>query len=489
MTQHIEIVAVEGVQWKNFFAALPSWKKEYLALRGCTEKGMPSGRQALLYSGVLVENVKEGAHDSAKQNAEMEHQLFVHLKDSEDIWGWSRASLVAGDVVSHHDGEPLHYVLNAEGMTAQHIEKAYLGWYMAHKEPSWADKNKHTPQLHMRHEAFLGSKEKGILLAQTINEARYWIDAPAEEMGPEELEHIISDMASQFAAELHITKGENLAREFPLIEAVGRASSRPPRLVELCWKGGDALSLCLIGKGVCFDSGGLNLKPSSAMRIMRKDMGGAAIVMALAKAIMALALPINLRMLVPLADNAISGNAFRAGDVFTARNGKRVEIGNTDAEGRLLLADCLTYGATTKPDLLLDVATLTGAARVAVGTDIAAFLSRSDVWSQRLAAAADKVEDPVWRLPLHDVYKSTLASKIADTTSCGESGYAGAITAALFLEEFIPLSMGDKWMHIDTMAWNLSSRPGRPEGGEAQSLRALLNMIETMLPSKSEKES
>ena len=303
------------------------------------------------------------------------------------------------------------------------------------------------------------------------------INTPAQDLLPEHLAEITQDLARQHGAVFHQWIGEELLQNrYPLIHAVGRASASPPRLLELLWGEPDQPLLTLVGKGVCFDTGGLDLKPSSGMRLMKKDMGGAAQALGLAQWIMRRGLPLRLRVLIPAVENAVAGNAFRPGDVLYSRQGLSVEIDNTDAEGRLILADALTAAVEQSPALLVDFATLTGAARVAVGTEIAACFSHDDALAAGLMQAAQQVNDPIWRLPLHRPYRDLLESKVADLANASSSGYAGAITAALFLQAFVPPNIA--WAHFDMMGWNTRARPGRPEGGEAMGLRAVAAYLE-----------
>lgn len=303
------------------------------------------------------------------------------------------------------------------------------------------------------------------------------INTPTEDLGPAQLAQAAQSLAAEFNAEFQQIVGDDLlSQNFPLIHMVGRASAQAPRLLDIRWGNAADPKLTLVGKGVCFDSGGLDIKPSTGMLLMKKDMGGAAHVLGLARLIMAARLPVNLRVLIPAVENAISGNAFRPGDIVKSRQGLTIEIGNTDAEGRLILADALAEAASEQPDLIIDFATLTGAARVALGTDLPAFFTADSVLAQQLANDAETVQDPLWRLPLYKPYRQLLDSAIADINNAGSSGYAGAITAALFLKEFIPAQQ--QWLHVDLMAWNLNARPGRPEGGEAMGLRAVFAFIQ-----------
>jgi leucyl aminopeptidase len=302
------------------------------------------------------------------------------------------------------------------------------------------------------------------------------VNTPAEDMMPEHLSEAIKDMARRFDARVTECVGDALIeKNYPAIHAVGRASTHAPRLVDLQW--GDAANpkLTLVGKGVCFDTGGLDLKPSSNMRLMKKDMGGAAHAIGLAQLVMCADLPVRLRLLVPAVDNAVSGSAYRPGDVLMTRKGLSVEIDNTDAEGRVVLCDALAEGAAEQPDLMIDFATLTGAARVALGTDVPALFCNEDEVAEGLMRASQGARDPIWRLPLYAPYKALLKSEIADLANSAAKPFGGAITAALFLEAFVPPAV--PWAHFDIMAWNLSSRPGRPVGGEAMGLRAVFEYL------------
>jgi leucyl aminopeptidase len=301
---------------------------------------------------------------------------------------------------------------------------------------------------------------------------RDMVNVPTADMGPDQIEAQAQGVASRHGATLSVTRGDALEAGYPMIHAVGRAADRTnqPRLIELVWGREEHPRVAIVGKGVTFDTGGLDIKPSSGMRLMKKDMGGAAHALALADLIMGANLPVRLHLLLPVAENAISGNAFRPGDVLRSRKGLTVEIGNTDAEGRLILGDALTRAGEEKPELILDFATLTGAARVALGPDLPALFANDDALAADLAASGTTVDDPLWRLPLWEPYEDLFKSDIADLNNAGEGGFAGSITAALFLQRFVP----DKtlWAHFDTFAWRPSAKPGRPKGGDALGLRA-----------------
>jgi leucyl aminopeptidase len=305
------------------------------------------------------------------------------------------------------------------------------------------------------------------------------VNTPAEDMGPAELADVANGLALRHGARLDVIVGEGLLRaNYPLIHAVGRASTRDPRLIDMTWGDSNHPKVTLVGKGVCFDSGGLDIKPSSGMRWMKKDMGGAAHVLALASIIMDQGLPIRLRVLIPAVENAVSGSAFRPGDVLRSRKGLSVEIGNTDAEGRLVLADALAEACSESPRLVIDCATLTGAARVALGPDIPALFTNDDALADGLAEAAKRLRDPLWRLPLWPGYRRMIDSKLADINNAGDAPFAGCITAALFLQDFVDPNVS--WAHLDLFAWRPSARPGQPEGAAAQCLRALHAQLEKM---------
>jgi leucyl aminopeptidase len=302
------------------------------------------------------------------------------------------------------------------------------------------------------------------------------VNTPTNDMGPDELEAAARALARKHKARVSVVKGDDLlAKNFPMIHAVGRASGKAPRLIDMSWGQRSAPKLTLVGKGVCFDTGGLDIKPASGMLIMKKDMGGAANVLGLASMIMASGLKVRLRVLIPAVENAISGNAFRPGDVLRSRKGLTVEIGNTDAEGRLVLADALALADEEAPDLLVDMATLTGAARVALGPDLPPFYTDDEALAADIAAASRDQEDPLWRMPLWRPYDAKLSSKVADLNNVTTDGFAGSVTAALFLARFV--EKAKSWAHFDIFAWNPADRPHGPIGGEAQGIRALERVI------------
>ncbi len=312
--------------------------------------------------------------------------------------------------------------------------------------------------------------------AQAIWFARELINLPANDLGPSDLAAALSSLGRAYKAEVATIKGDALLdKNFPLVHAVGRASAREPCLASLVWGDKKHPKVTLVGKGICFDSGGLDIKPSQSMALMKKDMGGAAAVMALAAMIMAAKLPVRLRVIVAAADNAISGNAFRPGDIIKSRAGLTIEIGNTDAEGRLVLADALAFADEESPDLLIDIATLTGAARVALGPDLPPFYTDDDALAASLHAAGSHVGDPLWRLPLWKAYDKDLKSKVADVNHISNSPFAGSITAALFLKRFV--KNASRYAHLDIFGWVNRPAPAKPAGGEPQGVRALFEII------------
>ena len=314
------------------------------------------------------------------------------------------------------------------------------------------------------------------LIAGAIAAGRDLINRPASDLGPEALECAVRDLAAAHGARFDVIRGDDLlAENFPMVHAVGRAAAEAPRLVEMAWGDARAPKVTLVGKGVCFDSGGLDIKPGSAMLLMKKDMGGAASALALAAMVMGAALPVRLRVIVPIVENAIAGNAFRPGDVLVSRKGLTVEIGNTDAEGRLILADALAYADEETPDLLFDFATLTGAARVALGPDLPPFYTMCDDLAEAIARHATAANDPAWRMPLWEPYEKLLKSKVADLSNVSSGSFAGSITAALFLRRFVERTSG--WAHFDVYGWTPTAKPGRPEGGEAQIAHALFDLL------------
>ena len=360
-------------------------------------------------------------------------------------------------------------------LSVEEAEEAALGWLLAayrfdrYKAAS-PQKARLTPPKGI-------NADRLIEIATGAYLARDLINTPTNDMGPEALESAARDLAKAHKAKITVIAGDDLLKQnFPMIHAVGRAAAEAPRLIDIAWGKKNAPIVTLVGKGVCFDTGGLDLKPASAMRLMKKDMGGAANVLALAHMVMAQKLPVRLRVLIPAVENSVSANAFRPGDVLTTRKGLTVEIGNTDAEGRLILADALTLASEEKPELMLDMATLTGAARVATGLDLPPFFTDDEALAADLTAASAQARDPLWRLPLYDPYDEDLNSPIADLDNAPPGGFGGAITAALFLRRFVGADI--PWAHFDIHGFTNSAKPGRPKGGECMAARACFAMLE-----------
>jgi leucyl aminopeptidase len=315
-----------------------------------------------------------------------------------------------------------------------------------------------------------------VALANASYGVRNRVNAPANLFGPAELEAAARNTAKRFKAKLSVISGAALKKQFPLIHVVGEASTRAPRLIDFTWGNPKHPKVTLVGKGVCFDTGGLDIKPSAGMLLMKKDMGGASNVLGLAELIMGAKLKLRLRVLIPAVENSIAGNAFRPGDVFKTRKGLTVEIGNTDAEGRLILCEALALADEEKPDLLVDMATLTGAARVALGPDLPPFFTDDDSFAAELSQHATKTNDPLWRLPLWRPYIAMIETPMADLNNAGQGGFAGAITAALYLRRFV--ERAKTYVHFDIFAWVPNPKPGRPKGGEQQGMRALFSYLQ-----------
>ena len=354
--------------------------------------------------------------------------------------------------------------------------QAMLGWMLGAYRYTRYKKARRSPARLVPPEGI--DMGRVLRLAGGVTLARDLINTPAEDMGPDNLEAAIREAGEAHGASVTAIRGDDLlAQNFPLIHWVGRAAAQEPRLVDLRWDGPEATqNITLVGKGVCFDTGGLDIKPSSAMLLMKKDMGGAACILGLATMIMDARLPVRLRVLIPAVENSVAATSFRPGDVMTARNGLTVENRNTDAEGRLVLADALAEAASENPDLIIDMATLTGAARVAMGADVPPFFTEGDTLAGALHAAGEAMADPVWRLPLFDGYERDIGSSVADITNAPAGGMAGAITAALFLRRFV--TDPERWAHFDVYGWCQRGRPGRPEGAECHAAMAVYKVIE-----------
>ncbi|HET9353503.1 MAG TPA: leucyl aminopeptidase family protein [Sphingomicrobium sp.] len=355
---------------------------------------------------------------------------------------------------------------------------ATLGWLLGqHRFTAYKSKpdDQRGPRVLMTKEA--AEIERTVRIAEAVTYVRDLVDTPAADLGPAELEADARALAKPFGAKVEVTSGDALEQGCPMIAAVGQGATREraPRLIELHWGKDNAPRIAIVGKGVCFDSGGLDIKTAAGMRLMKKDMGGAAHALALAKLVMAEKLPVRLHLLVPAVENSVSATAIRPGDVIGSRKGLKVEIDNTDAEGRLILGDALAKAGEAGPELIVDFATLTGAARVALGPDLPAMFANDDALASDLESAAKEVADPLWRMPLWDGYDEMLKSDLADLVNSADSPMAGSVTAALFLRRFVP--EGTAWAHFDTFAWRPAAKPGRPKGGEAMGLRATLAML------------
>ena len=385
------------------------------------------------------------------------------------VAGWDSASAIAA-----LGGLPLTLGEGAYRLSEPADEVQLLGWGLGcYQFTRYRNKAKPAAQLVLPEGA---SRQRLVNFVSAAQLARDLINTPAGDLPPSALAEEAAQVADANGADCRILVGDDLlAQGFEAIHTVGRAAADAPRLIDVTWGRPEHPLIVLVGKGVCFDSGGLNLKPARGMRSMKKDMGGAATALGLAQLIMAEALPVRLRLLIPAVENAVAGNAYRPGDILNTYLGLRVEIDNTDAEGRLILCDALALAAEDEPELMIDFATLTGSARSAVGTELSAMFCNDDDLADGLFAAGRAVDDPIWRLPLHGDYDHLLKSKVADTLNSAASPYGGAITAALFLEKFVN---GIPWAHFDIMGYNVRSRPGHPEGGEAMAMRAVFRYLE-----------
>lgn len=385
-------------------------------------------------------------------------RVFIGLKDEQDYWAFGALPAYLS-VGSYQIEKKLPDVI---------YQLAHLAWGLGSYQFSAYKKQ---PQVGAK--LILPAKFSEIdLLVHAIYLVRDLINTPAEDMGPADLAEAAISLADEFGAHVDQIIGEDLLKKnFPAIYAVGKGSQHSPRLIEFVWGNSKHPKVTLIGKGVCFDSGGLNIKSSGAMLNQKKDMGGAAHVLGLAYLIMASEMPIRLRVLIPAVENAVSDGAYRPGDILATRKGLSVEVTNTDAEGRLILSDALTYACEDEPDCIIDIATLTGAARVALGPEVAAIMSNSKELAQALCESSQRSFDPIWELPLYKSYLDYLESPIADIRNSGLTSYAGALTAGLFLQHFIKNKF--PWAHFDIMAWNDREKPGHPVGGEAMGLRAI----------------
>lgn len=390
--------------------------------------------------------------------------VLVGMGNEHDFWSFGVATkLPAGD-----------YQLDWSLMSQpRDVALLYIAWGLgSYRFTRYKDNNRPQPRLALTDGI---DSDHLSVICSSVAWARDLINTPAHDLRPISYEMEIKDKLKSLANSIKVIDGEKLLEEFPLVEAVGRAGEQAPRLVDIYWGNKNHAKLTLVGKGVCFDSGGLGIKTGSGMRQMKKDMGGSALVLSLAYAIMRLKLPVQLRVIVPLVENAIAGNSMRPGDVIRSRSGKTVEIGHTDAEGRLILADALALACEDNPDYLIDFATLTGAARVAMGPDIPAYFASDDNFANNLERGAESPLEVICRLPLHKPYRKFLESKIADIENISSTSYGGAITAALFLQEFVSADI--PWVHFDVNADNTRELPGRPQGGEAHGFFTVINWV------------
>ena len=438
----IPIIAIVTSEYKNYLASVTEASRAWLTA---------TGFRANPHTHALLPD----AHGRIAQ-------VLVGLGDENDIYAFSH----------------LPFALPPGRYSVQKNERTHLNWQLSWQLGSYQFTRY---KKSMRDPATLvvtpsPTVEKSQIIYAAVKLVRDLVNTPTEELGPAELAAEVKSLAQAHTATYREWVGDELlAHNFPTIHAVGRASHRAPRLAELSWGDAKHPHLVLIGKGVCFDTGGLDLKSADGMRWMKKDMGGAAHAIALAELVLRANLPVRLTLLIPAVENAVAGNAYRPGEVIRTRAGVSVEIDNTDAEGRLVLCDALAYASETKPDLIVDFATLTGAARVALGPDLPALFSNREELAHTAIAAGRKVQDPLWHMPLWAPYRALLDSRIADLANASVSKHAGAITAALYLDRFVP--QATPWMHLDTYAWNDADKPGRPAGGEALGLRAFFAML------------
>lgn len=395
--------------------------------------------------------------------------VITGIAETPDMWSIAHLPDLVPPGVYHVDTS-FHAGLKAK---PESIVPLAIGWGLAcYKFDRFVKAAKEWPTLHVPGK-YLAEAE---CMVAATHRARDLINSPTNILPPLALADEVKATGKKYGAKVSVIAGDDLLKKkYPAVHAVGRASHNPPCMIDLIWGNPSHPKVTLVGKGVCFDSGGLDIKNAANMKLMKKDMGGAAAMLALAEVIMGEKLPVRLRLMIPAVENSISGDAYRPLDVINTRKGLTVEIGDTDAEGRVVLCDPLAEADTEKPDLLIDAATLTGAARVALGTDIPAFFTDDDALAGSLYGASKQTDDPLWRLPMYMPYDDMIASKVADLSNVADSGYAGAIIGALYLKHFV--TQTKSWVHIDMMAWNVRNRPGRPVGGEAMAIRALHQVI------------
>ncbi len=415
---------------------------------------------------------KESAHIPCMDDDGNMAFVLKTVDDVQDMYAIAGIARTIAPLEYHID---YSYHSEADSISDDTKKLHQLGWLLAQydfKDYISSSDNTEFPKLKLD-----DAYKKDLEIARDATfKVRDLVNMPPCYLYPETLVQKVAELGKAHNAKVNIIKGDALQKDYPLVYTVGKASDFKPHYAQLSWGDADHPKVTLVGKGVCFDSGGLDIKSSSNMALMKKDMGGAAAVIGLAHMIMSHKLPVQLRLLVPAVENSVSGNAFRTSDVITARNGTTVEIGNTDAEGRLILSDALTDACEQEPELIIDCATLTGAARVALGTEMPACFANNRAEAAKLIALSNEMQDMLWELPLHKPYKRMLKSSIADINHTSSGGYGGAITAALYLQTFVTTKCD--WFHIDMMAWNVSGKPGRPKGGEAMGVRALFAYLQ-----------
>lgn len=445
----IPIVALTPQQWDSWLAKQTRATQQWLA--------------------TLNFSVKPGSTALLPDSEGQLNQVILIRNDDYDFWSFGCLPTVLPP--GHY-----HYMDDVEAESEILFHCAVMAWGLgAYEFRRYKTSTRSLAQLFLPRDPNIRLDVVGLLNAkvEAIYRVRDLINTPTEDMGPAELADTVVQLGKHFHASVKQIVGDDLLKaNYPAIHAVGRASPREPRLIDLTWGDKHHPKITLVGKGVCFDSGGLNLKSGSGMTLMKKDMGGAANAIGLAEMIMLFKLPVRLRLLIPAAENVVAGNAYKPGDIIKMRSGLSVEVSNTDAEGRLILADVLSEADSENPELLIDFSTLTGAARVAVGTEISAFFTSKEDLAKTLLRNSEDTQDPLWRLPLYKPYQKLLESKVADLNNSATSSFAGAITAALFLGNFVKEET--HWVHIDFNAYNVASRPGRPEGGEAMAIFSLL---------------
>lgn len=453
---HIPITLVTEKKYESWL------KKQSVSVKNTVDESgfNPKGKQTLIFQD------KDGKTS----------QIIVGTHTAVDIYDLSKA---LGDIKKYFSDEFLKtasFELLCPDMDEQNMVRAFIGWGLACYSFDALRKKKTVHPALLLNNATV--KKRAVAYVEAIHMIRDLVNTPANLLGPEELEKAALEFAKKHKASASVIRDKELVKKnFPLIFEVGKASTRRPRLIDIRWGNDKHPKVTLVGKGVCFDTGGLDIKPSEFMLTMKKDMGGAAHVLGLAHLIITQKIPVSLRVLIPTVENAISGDAYRASDIIKSRKGITVEIGNTDAEGRLVLSDAISYACEEKPELLIDFATLTGAARVALGYDLAALFCNNDETAEfvQKRSAMPEVNDPVWPLPLWQPYRKDLDTPVADISSTGK-GKAGATNAALYLQEFVEKDI--EWIHMDVFSWATSAKPGRPQGGADTGMRAIFDLIE-----------